>query len=256
MTQATTLRPGLVSVTFRGKPAAEVARLAADAGLAGVEWGGDVHAPHGDLAAAREVRRATADAGLECAAYGSYYRLGHEADDGVPAWAAVLDSARELDTPLIRVWAGRKGSAQAGAADVGRVADDARRAVATAADAGLTVAVEWHGGTLTDTPASAAALLDAVPGLQTYWQPAQRRGVDERLAELATAAPRLAHVHAFHWTDGNDRRPLAEGAAEWRRYLAALPPGERFVLLEFVKGDDEAQFRADAATLVHLVRGP
>ncbi|MET0262082.1 MAG: sugar phosphate isomerase/epimerase, partial [Rariglobus sp.] len=68
--------PGLVSVTFRKLSPNEVAGLVKKAGLKGIEWGGDIHVPHGDLARAREVRELTLEHGLKTAAYGSYYRAG------------------------------------------------------------------------------------------------------------------------------------------------------------------------------------
>ncbi len=62
--------PGLVSITFRQLTAAEIIALMTQAGLAAIEWGGDIHVPHGDEAQARAVARMGADAGLHVAAYG------------------------------------------------------------------------------------------------------------------------------------------------------------------------------------------
>ena len=53
------LKTGLVSITFREKSPEEIVGLVVEAGLDGIEWGGDVHVPHGDLAKAREVRANT-----------------------------------------------------------------------------------------------------------------------------------------------------------------------------------------------------
>ena len=49
------VKTGLVSVTFRQKSVEEIAALTAEAGLSGVEWGGDVHVPPGDREAARRA---------------------------------------------------------------------------------------------------------------------------------------------------------------------------------------------------------
>ena len=65
------MRLGMCSVTLRALPVDAVLRVAVDAGLACVEWGGDVHVPCGDLAAADRVRALTAAAGLAVASYGS-----------------------------------------------------------------------------------------------------------------------------------------------------------------------------------------
>ena len=56
---------GLVSISFREERPETILREAADAGLSGIEWGGDVHVPPGDLDTARSVARLTAGAGLQ-----------------------------------------------------------------------------------------------------------------------------------------------------------------------------------------------
>ena len=84
------MKTGLVSITFRKKKPEEIVALAAKGGLEGIEWGGDVHVPHGDMAAAKNARLLTTGAGIEVAAYGSYYRVAHsEQVDNLP-FAKVL----------------------------------------------------------------------------------------------------------------------------------------------------------------------
>jgi len=245
---------GLVSVTLREWSPDAILQLAQRAGLAGVEWGGDRHVPHGDLACARAVGQATTAAGLGVVAYGSYYRVGHGADPC--AFETVLATALALGAPLIRVWAGRLGSRAADAAHWERVCRDAQRCGELAAQAGLTLSFEFHGGTLTDTPAAARRLLETVahPAVRCYWQPPQGAGRAEALAGLTAVQPWLSHLHVFHWVPGAQgmlRCPLAEGADDWRAYLrqAAAAGAQRFALLEFVRGDDPRQLAADAATL-------
>ena len=97
------IRPGLCSVTLRPLAPEAVVRVAADAGLAGIEWGGDIHVPPGDAATARRVARLTADAGLIVSSYGSYYRVG---GDKPGELQPILDTAAELGAPVVRVWAG------------------------------------------------------------------------------------------------------------------------------------------------------
>ena len=68
------MQAGLVSVTFRSLTWRQTLELARQAGLTAIEWGGDIHVPHGALTHARQVGAATCQAGLRVAAYGSYYR--------------------------------------------------------------------------------------------------------------------------------------------------------------------------------------
>ena len=247
-----TFVPGLVSVSFRKLAPREIVELARETKLAAIEWGGDVHVPPGDLARARDVRAMTTDAGLSVTAYGSYLRLGEEDPATFPT---VIETAAALGAPSIRVWAGKRGSAGADDAYRNRVIDQARQLATLAADAGIAVCYEHHVDTLTDTDASALSLLRATagenPAMRTLWQPPHGRTVDENVASLRGVLPWLHHVHVFHWPQRGERAPLADGADRWRAYLDVLRahPGKWPLLLEFVRGDDPAQLRADAATL-------
>lgn len=248
------MRPGLLSVTFRPRSPREIVTWAREAGLAGIEWGGDVHVPPGDGAVAREVRALTADAGLAVSALGSYYRAGPAGKAG-PRFAAVLETALGLGAPCIRVWAGVVGSAETDARLRNDIVDDLRTIARQAADAGVRVATEWHAGTLTDTTASALALLREVdhPNLGTFWQPRIGDPVEQGVADIRAIGPLLEAVHVFHWRTVHDRRPLAEGEALWRAYLAeirACAPRVRFASLEFLPSETLEDLRRDAATLV------
>ncbi len=94
------LLPGLVSVSFRALSPREITGACLEAQVRGIEWGGDVHVPPGDLENARAVGQMTRDAGLQVAAYGSYFRC--DGSDFEP----VLETALAVGAPLIRVWAG------------------------------------------------------------------------------------------------------------------------------------------------------
>lgn len=248
------IRPGLVSITFRQLSPAAIAALVARAGGGGIEWGGDLHVPHGDLSAAEQVRTITADAGLAVAAYGSYYRAAVSEPD--LAFDAVLETALALGAPVIRVWAGNQGSDAATPERRAAVGDDLGRIAAMAADAGVTVALEYHANTLTDTAASACRLLADVnhPNLLTCWQPPNNQHAAVCRESLQAVLPHLANLHVFVWhydTGRCVRKPLADGADRWQPYLelARTAPGERWALVEFVRGDDPDQYLADARAL-------
>jgi 3-dehydroshikimate dehydratase len=242
------LLPGLVSVSFRKLSTREVVDLAVRGGARTLEWGGDVHVPAGDLAVAREVRRCGEDAGLACAAYGSYYRLGQGMDFG-----PVLASAVALGAATIRVWPGIKGSKETDAGEWQAVVDDARRIASLAAAEKMGVSLEYHANTLTDTRDSVRKLAEELKdGPDFLWQPANGAPADECEERLREILPRVRHVHVFHWwPTAQDRRPLAEGEASWKRYLKILRPLDRAMpcLLEFVRDDSPEQFLEDAATL-------
>ncbi len=251
-TVAGMILPGLVSVTFRQLSPAAIVGLVRQAGLRGIEWGGDIHVPHGDLVRAREVQALTVGAGLTVAAYGSYYKAAHSEGQGLH-FARVLETAVTLGAPVIRVWAGPAGSAETDAATRARVVADLERIAALAAGAGVRIAAEFHGGTLTDTNESTAQLLAEVthPNFVAYWQPSVNYDDAACLAGIDLIGERLSHVHVFHWETVRNRRPLAEGAERWAKFFSriATVPGDRCAMLEFVEADAPESFLRDAATL-------
>ncbi len=247
------IHPGLVSVTFRQLTPAEVIALVRQAGLRGIEWGGDIHVPHGEIGRARETREMTGESGLHVAAYGSYYRTGESENAGLP-FARVLETAVELGAPAIRVWAGTVGSVVARPEQRAAVAADLRRIAALAASTGVRIVLEFHGGTLTDTAESTGRLLREAghANLATCWQPPVDLEPAASLVGLRGLLPHLANVHVFQWRQATtERRPLGEGAERWGSYLAAAAeaPGDRYALLEFVERDAPECFLRDAAVL-------
>ena len=244
------LHTGLLSITFRQLSANRIVDLTVDAGLDSIEWGGDVHVPHGNLTTARLVQCMTVDSGLFVSAYGSYYRLA-EAES--PPFDAVLDTAETLGASHLRVWAGKRGSKDADADYRKAVIDDARRIVELAASRSIIISIEYHNNTLTDTLDSTLDLLSAVdhPNFRTYWQPPHTPDLDAKKHGLTTLLPSVTNVHVFHWhPDTQDRFPLADGESDWKDYIDILrtSDNDHVLSLEFVRHDDKAQFKADAKT--------
>ena len=249
------MRTGLVSVTFRKLTTEEIISLAGQAKLQGIEWGGDIHVPHGEVGRAREVGRMTLNAGLQVAAYGSYYKVGSKRNEP-DSFERIVETAVALGAPMIRVWAGDKGSQDCDNAEFARVSEDLARIADLARQRDLSISLEYHGGTLTDSPDSATRLLKSVdcPNLYSYWQPPVDLDLQAKLASLRQIGPHLSHVHVFHW-DSRTRLPLAEGAAHWQEYMAIIRsfPSDRYAMLEFVRDDDPQQLMRDAHTLHELM---
>ena len=245
------IHAGLVSITFRALSPRELVGLVSRAGLDGIEWGGDVHVPHGVLRQARRVRHMTREAGLEVASYGSYYRVGV---DGMGPFEPIVDTAVELGAPVIRVWAGDRASADVDAAYRTRAVHESRRVADLAGRAGVAIAYEFHPRTLTDTNESARALLQDVAhdNVGSYWQPPPGASVPVNLAGLEAVLPWLHHLHVFAWHGmTGERLPLADGESAWMQYLrkAASTRRDHYAMIEFVRDDAPEAFLHDAATL-------
>jgi 3-dehydroshikimate dehydratase len=254
-----TIAPGLCSITFRSLAADDVVDVAVRAGVEGIEWGADGHAPPGGGAALEQLAARCRDAGVEVVSYGSYLGFGPADGEDPSAVTAVLDSADALGAPMVRIWAELGVGPDAAASDRQRITERTAAYVDAIVSHGLIPALEFHPYTLTETAASANALLDALGhgDVRTHWQPDPAWSPDVAVTELALVAPRLAHVHVFSWGPGGigERRALADGADLWPRALAlayqggASLPGRRYALCEYVRDDDPDQFVADAATL-------
>lgn len=247
------LATGLCSVTFRSLSPERVVEVARAAGLQSIEWGSDVHVPVGALDTAARVRTLTADAGMEVASYGSYLAPGADDAGRLPD---VLRTAAALGAPTVRVWAGRHGSADVHAAGRAAVVSGLRAAAGAADASGVGIALEFHRGTLTDTAASTARLLDEVGAgnVSTYWQPPVGASDADALAGLAAVLDHVSHVHVFSW-DGEERLPLRAREGLWRGVVRMLGGTRRrhHLHLEFVADDSPEQFAADAAFLRSLI---
>ncbi|MEG2120116.1 MAG: TIM barrel protein [Pseudoflavonifractor sp.] len=215
------------------------------AGLRYIEWAGDVHVPPEDLANAYQVGVQTRRAGVEVCSYGSYYRLCRGED-----FSPVLDAAQALNAPNIRVWAGDRAPHEADDAYFAQATHELGIICDLAAKGQLSVSLEYHRWTLSQTPEGVLRLLSAVnrPNLFTYWQPNPELTATENVAQLQIVSPHLSSLHIFHWTADNTRLPLSMGGEVWRRYLSVAGK-DRPLLLEFVAGDSAEQLCDDAATL-------
>ena len=247
--------PGAVSATFKKMPLSvdEIIHLLVACGLQAVEWSENPHVQPDDPSGAALLRKKTEEAGLAVAAYGSYYRLG-ENEQPKQAFARSLRSAVALGAPVIRVWAGTRASAEVDEEQFRSLADEAALIAEMACHERIKVAFEWHKQTLTDTNLSAQRLIQQAnhPNLYCLWQPTVALTPRERVQGIRMMSDKLLNFHVYSWPDGK-RGPL--NAAEWQYYLdaAANMGGTHCALLEFVVGDTEDQFRADAKTLLNLL---
>lgn len=245
----TKIRPGLCSVTFRQLTPGRIIELVADAGLEVIEWGGDIHVPPGDPARAAEVAKATTDAGLAVASYGSYFRAG--ADEPL---TPILDSAEALGADRVRIWAGAVDAAEAAPADWAATIARLSAAASEAGERGIGLALEFHSGTLASTAPTTLRLLAEVasPWLSTYWQPTVAASVDAVLDEYRAIAAHTSAAHVFSWWPTRERLPLRARDALWTRFFTEASAAERpprDALLEFVPGDDPALLASEAESL-------
>ncbi len=130
--------------------------------------------------------------------------------------------------------------------------DSLKRIAEHASRENLTVSLEFHRRTLTDTPDSASRLMEEVANdnLRLYWQPNQDMDASYNVQSIRTVLPYISNIHVFAW-EKSQKFLLAHGEKHWRQYLDALSASgrEHALLLEFVCDGTEEQFLRDAETL-------
>lgn len=252
--------PGLCSVTFRSLSSQAVIDLAAANGIKAIEWGADIHVPPGDLENARDVAARTAEAGLSVSSYGSYIFAPDSTPEDV---AAVLETAKALGAGHIRIWPGsrKRPSADYSPGERRAVAEALATIARRAHGDGITIGLEYHPNSLTDTLPSALQLMQdlPMPNLFFYWQPAPGLPLEDALTEISALGPRICHLHVFAWLADASRLPLHERAEYWRACMDAMPASgwtkTAYAMLEFVKGDGVGQFLEDTVTLRQILAG-
>ncbi|HBG26699.1 MAG: hypothetical protein A2Y10_09105 [Planctomycetes bacterium GWF2_41_51] len=250
------LKSGLVSVTFRKLDYKAIIEYVKNAGLSAIEWGGDIHVPHGDLQKARQVGAETTAAGIEVAAYGSYYIAGDSSEAGL-SFETVLKTAIELASPTIRIWAGKIGSAESDNCYWSKIVTDSKRIAELAAAKKINLSFEFHRNTLADSAQSALRLMQEISNenLKVYWQPSVGMTSNDNLKDLNLLLGYITNVHVFHWNADRSRCLLEDGLKDWKIYFDKLISSgqNHYTMIEFVKDDSIENFIKDSKTLLGLL---
>jgi 3-dehydroshikimate dehydratase len=250
------VRSGLISVTFRNKPVDEVLALAVRGAIEGLEWSGDCHVPPGEIGLAREVMMKTLRARLTIASYGSFFLLGKGDREGA-SFDPVLDTASELQAPIVRVWAGDKPSRKTPGDEFAAMVEEARNIARKAAVRGVTIVFELHPKTYTDSPAAAVRFMKAVddPFVRLIWAPRQGHRTEPMNHGIEELSPWIVGLRCFNRGERGERFPLAERGEDWLPNLGhfsgliASMPLDRYAFISFVKGDSEESLLEDAGAL-------
>ena len=241
---------GITSVTFRDKKIEEIAQLAKSNGLLAIEWGGDIHVPNKESAIV--ARKTTENLGLHVSSYGSYYCLGQNQD-----FDKILDCAKVLNAPIIRVWAGNKSPNAISEKEYEQVVFDCRAICEKAGKVNIKIGLECHHDTLTENRLSAVDFMSAVgnDNLYFYWQPNQFISFEENLLSAKDLSYKTIALHVFNW-DKDNKYPLAEGKEKWRAYLNVFREKniDLPILLEFMYDGKVEGLPNEARALIELIK--
>ena len=244
------LTPGLVSVSFRSLSFEEIIRIAKEAGLKGIEWGSDVHAPYTDTKRLDAIREAGEKAGIACCSYGTYFRLGVTPMEELGGYIA---AAKRLGTDILRLWCGDKSTALYTEEEKAALFAACQEAAQIAGKENVILCMECHPNTFTEELCGALELMETVasPNFRMYWQPNQHRTEEEKNEYARMIAPYAMHLHVYNWCK-TDAFPLREGIAKWKRYLENFA-GDRMLLLEFMPHHLPEELNAEADALREII---
>lgn len=242
---------GLTSVTFRKLSCEEIIAIAGENSLDGIEWGGDIHVVPGNCKRAAEIGRLTREAGLKVFSYGSYFNLSEDSEN----FKKVCETACALEAPVIRVWAGNKGSAEVTEDEKKTLAENFAAICDIASKNNINVSTEFHKKTLTDTAETCLQLLKmtGAKNCGTYWQPVRK--AEDEIQSLHLILPYITNVHVFHWNLKGKRYSLKKGKSVWTEYAKILEDAggkEHCAIMEFVKNDSPKQFAKDVKILKEI----
>lgn len=245
------LKPGVVSVSFRGLSAEEVIKITKEAGLAAIEWGSDVHAPADDVESLKNIAIMQKEAGIVCSSYGTYFRFGVDSVDELPKY---IEAAKILGTRVLRLWCGKKNFEDMSEDERSFIISEAKRAAQIAEREGAILCMECHKNTFTNSLEGALTLMKSVnsPAFRMYWQPSTAAEHSQNVKYATEISKYTVNLHVFYY-EGGVARPLEEGLGVWAEYLTCFE-GDRYLLLEFMPDKNPASLGREAASLIKLLK--
>ncbi len=243
---------GITSLTLKQLSVEAVAQVVSSARLNGIEWGvGDNHVILGVKNRADEILQAYDKYGLSVFSLGSYCYLNDKEE-----CALTVETAKLINAPIIRVWAGRIGSATCDEENYASLVEHARYMADLAAASGITLGFEYHRNSLTDTAESAIDFIKNIDreNVRLYWQPTSRLTFEENLRDFNMVKPYLCgNIHFQNYSREKGYEPFANVKDSIKGYFEDVKSEDWNIMIEFVKDSLPENVCADAATLIELL---
>ena len=242
---------GLCSISFRDKKPEEILKEMQKCGLNFIEWGSDVHAPKDDVKNIEKIVELQKKYGIICSSYGTYFKIGVTPEEELEGY---INAAKILGTDILRLWCGNKNSEEYSVEEKSKLFEECKRLSAIAKKHNVTLCVECHGGTYTNTEKSALELMDKVnsPSFSMYWQPQQFMSFEDNISYACNISPFVKHIHVFNW-EKEKRFSLADGIDTWKEYLKNFA-GVKTLLLEFMPDDNINSLNTESDALKLIVK--
>ncbi len=237
------MKTGISTIALRKYDVFRALELAKSYGFDGVEiWGRAPHTPDvHDEAFTKQIAEKMASLGLSAAMVGSYVRPG--SDDFEARSEQALAIAEIIDAKIIRVWAGAKEPPDADEPYFDMVASAFSEYAKKAADKGVVLAMEMHGGTLCKTAEGAMKIIEKanVDNLKMNYQVNGAPECDwER--EVDMLGDYIVNVHAQNHKPENGKMELAwinDGVLDYDQIIPRIAEHgfDGYVEVEFLRGE-------------------
>ena len=245
------MKIGVVSQTFRDKDIPTVFEYAKEAKLDGIEWSANEnHILIGDSERSALVKRLSEKSGIEIFSLASYCYMYDFCE-----CVKTLETARELSAPVIRLWAGKQGSAACPTEEYDLIVENTQKMARIAREHSITLAFEYHPNTLTDSADSAIELVKKIncENVGLYWQVRPDITFEENKAAFEKVKPYLlGNIHLSNYDEEKGYMPLEEISSDLRGYFRDRGVGNN-LMIEFVKDASCASLVADANTLRKVI---
>ena len=241
---------GLCSVTFRKKSAEEVVRIAKQAGIDYIEWGGDIHVK--SVEDACKVKSLCDNAGIKISSYGSYF---NSMDYDEAQWTEICEIASKMGASSVRIWLGKKDSEETSDSEYLTLLENTKKMCDIAAEYSLLVCPECHDNTFNNNTDSFLRMKNDLQSdnFKTYFQSRYCR-MEYDLDRIERTFDFIENVHVSY----RDLKKEQMFKKKDKQYIDKLLAGleskgfDGIVMVEFVDLDSEDAFYKDVQKLSAL----
>lgn len=246
------MKIGMTTVTFRTKNVEEIIRISKKAGIDGLEWAeGEEHIVSQDKAGIEAVKKLSKENNLEIFSYGSYCRMTDKEE-----CAKAVETAAILGAPIIRVWAGKKGSQLCEREYYAAIVENSKYMAKLAKKEGIRIDFEYHPKTLTDNDDEAILLIERIgmDNVGLYWQTNCAASFEENAASFEKIRPYMfRNIHINTGVPGKGFLNISEVYEQMHGYFNPHKSENYNLIIEFVKDGTEDNFIKDVQALKRII---
>lgn len=187
---------GFTTTTFRNiKNVEKIVKIASQAGVDCIEWGGDIHVK--DVETAKRVKELCDNVNINVSSYGSYYRVGSKDEK---EWKKICEISSALGADAVRVWLGTADSEKTDAATYKSLVEDAKSMCAVASEYGLIVCPECHDNTYNNNTDAFLKIHKDIgcDNFRTYFQSRYKKKAYD-LDRIERTLPFIESVHVSYF---------------------------------------------------------